>query len=429
MTAATRSNVRHALRVAAIATAVLAAVYVAAVGIFDVAVSHRLNAQVDARLTAALDEARDYLVNEPKGADRAPPGVNDSDDAPLYVWRVGSDHTVVSASIGAPLLPRRSWSPTGRPTTAPIASSTFRLRAIGFDGGWLVAGISVAYQRHDRTLLVEVELVAAPVVLLGMFLGALVIGVKASAPVEQARRRQLEFTSDASHELRTPLSVIEAEVDVALARDRPAADYRETLGRVRDESGRLRRIVENLLWLGRLDATPAPASAPIDLAVIAEQCVLRFAALASARHIDLRFAQRGTADPLISAPPEWADRLAGVLVDNACRYTPEGGTVQVLVEARGGRVVLAVEDSGPGIAPAERPRLFDRFHRASQEPGGTGLGLAIGDAVVRATGGQWQVGDSFLGGARMAVSWPRPHRGAGAEPGTPLPPPVTTGDR
>jgi two-component system, OmpR family, sensor kinase len=108
---------------------------------------------------------------------------------------------------------------------------------------------------------------------------------------------------------------------------------------------------------------------------------------------------------LLIAPPEWIDRLAGVLVDNACRYAGPGGQVRIQVRAQGGRISLTVEDSGPGIPAAERPRLFDRFHRATEHGSGAGLGLAIGDSIVRSTGGRWQVGDSALGGALMSVSW------------------------
>ena len=109
---------------------------------------------------------------------------------------------------------------------------------------------------------------------------------------------------------------------------------------------------------------------------------------------------------MIAASPEWLDHLVGVLVDNACRYTPERGSIEVALSSDGGRVRLAVDDSGPGIAPEQRQRIFDRFHRATTEPGGTGLGLAIADAVVRSTGGRWEIGSSALGGASMAVSWP-----------------------
>ncbi len=105
--------------------------------------------------------------------------------------------------------------------------------------------------------------------------------------------------------------------------------------------------------------------------------------------------------------PDWLDRLLGVLLDNACRYSPAGGAVDVSVTHEAGRVRLSVDDSGPGIPEAERGRVFDRFHRATEAPGGSGLGLAIADAIVKASGGRWRIGTSARGGASMAVSWPR----------------------
>ena len=119
---------------------------------------------------------------------------------------------------------------------------------------------------------------------------------------------------------------------------------------------------------------------------------------------------------LISAPPGWIDQLAGVLMDNACRYAGPDGVVRIGVRADGGRISLTVEDSGPGIVEAERPRLFDRFHRVTGRGPGAGLGLAIGDSIVRSTGGRWHVGESPLGGALMVVTWrrnPAPRRLAG----------------
>jgi Histidine kinase-, DNA gyrase B-, and HSP90-like ATPase len=96
-----------------------------------------------------------------------------------------------------------------------------------------------------------------------------------------------------------------------------------------------------------------------------------------------------------------------VLVDNACRYAGTGGTVRIGVAHRGARVVLTVEDSGPGIPAEMRSRLFDRFHRSTDQGGSAGLGLAIADSIVRSTDGQWRVSDSELGGALFEVSWRR----------------------
>jgi signal transduction histidine kinase len=241
--------------------------------------------------------------------------------------------------------------------------------------------------------------------------------------VELARRRQLEFTADASHELRTPLSVIDAEVSLALGGNRSAEEHRSTLERVKRESLRLRTIVEDLLWLSRFDSQPPPpGNEPVDISAIATACADRFDAVAKSRDIALSVRHEVEGQPWINAPPEWIDRLVAVLVDNACRYAGSGGTVQITVSAQGNRVSLAVEDNGPGIAPEERAKLFDRFHRATDEGNGAGLGLAIGDAVVKATGGDWRVGQAALGGARMEVRWHRATTARQAVEHVPSPP-------
>jgi signal transduction histidine kinase len=256
-------------------------------------------------------------------------------------------------------------------------------------------------------VLIASEILVGPVLLLALYFGSLAIGLKASAPVERARRQQLEFTADASHELRTPLSVIEAEIGLALSNQRDSGYYRASLERVAGEGKRLRRIVDDLLWLARFDSEPPPpGEEPVDLVTIAEVCARRFEPVAAARELQLSVVRRETAPLSIKAPPGWIDRLLGALIDNACRYSRIGGAVRVVVGRSGSKVFLAVDDSGPGIAPEERPLLFDRFHRATDQAGGAGLGLAIADSVVQSTGGRWSIGDSPSGGARMEVTWP-----------------------
>ena len=333
----------------------------------------------------------------------------DADSAPVFLWRADARGSVTGHSPAAPALPPSvlaAWSPReGYAFTVGLSSlGPFRLKMTRDDGAWLVAGQSVAGDAHTRRLLLYGEIIAGPFLLLAMFGGLLVVGQRALAPVEQARRRQLEFTADASHELRTPLSVIRAEADVALAAPRAAGQYRDALTRIQGESRRLRQLVDDMLWLARFDSSPPPpGEEPVDLSTLAQACADRFRAVGPAVSAETR-----DGAVLINAPPEWIDRLAGVLVDNACRHAGPDGKVRIQVRAQGSRVSLTVEDSGPGIPEAERPFLFDRFHRVSQDgasPGGAGLGLAIGDSIVRSTGGRWHVGDSPLGGALLSVSW------------------------
>ena len=173
-----------------------------------------------------------------------------------------------------------------------------------------MAGQSLAEQQHTMNVLRGGEALVGPVLLLAMFAGSLIIGLRALSPVEQSRRRQLEFTADASHELRTPLSVISAEIGIALSAPRPAADYQAALLRIGDESQRLRRIVEDLLWLARFDSQPPPpGDEPLDLCTIAGQCADRFAAVAHSQSLGISVTVPPAQAAWISAPPEWIDRL------------------------------------------------------------------------------------------------------------------------
>jgi signal transduction histidine kinase len=462
----------HAVRVALAATVLIGIVYAGCVAALDAVLAGRFVAQVDARL-------RDHLADGGRGvtgirgigngtrhrpvaggadsAGQADSAGGDADDedvdgAPVFLWVVrpgGQPGATVALTASAPPLPAGVRPGSSKPWTAQIGSHAFRLDGREISGDWLVAGQSMAEETHFQGVLVEGEVLAGPVLLLAVFAGSLIIGLRALAPVELSRRRQLEFTADASHELRTPLSVISAETSIALSSPRDAAGYRATLARIQGEGQRLRTIVEDLLWLARFDSHPPPPDdEPIDLGAIAGECAARFRPVASAESVEVCLAADGAEDAgngeadagqgsdgqgsdgqgsdgqgsesgsgggqagdgglaWISAPPDWIDRLAGVLMDNACRYAGPGGRVRISALARGNWVSLVVEDSGPGIPPGDRPRLFDRFHRATEHGSGAGLGLAIGDSIVRSTGGRWKIGESALGGARVEVCWRR----------------------
>jgi two-component system sensor histidine kinase CiaH len=416
-----RSHLAHAVRVAAVSTVIIASVYVVVSVVFDVVVSHRMVAQVDKSL-----RERTHDVIGKGTLTRSPGGANDDhgvEAAPVLLWRVNAAGHALALSDGAPRLPDTAWSRGSQPTTSVIGSISFRLLATRVGESWVVAAQSLSETGHEKRVLVTGEAIAGPIVVLAIFLGALIIGLKASRPVEQARRQQLDFTADASHELRTPLSVIEAEVTLALSTPRDAARYRDTLERVNGESKRLRHIIDDLLWLARFDSEPTPPpDEVVDVYAVARTCADRFRGVARSRGIELSVERQGDPEPLVTAPPDWMDRLAGVLVDNACRYAGAGGTVGIVVSTRGSRTSLAVEDSGPGIPPEERSQLFDRFHRATDDGSGTGLGLAIADSIVRSTGGRWRVDDASLGGAHFSVTWHRPHTrepGSESRPGTP----------
>jgi signal transduction histidine kinase len=396
-------EVVHAAKVALVASVLIGVVYGACITVLDWFVSARMVQSVDTRLADQLGDMR------PKGLPDAPSAGEDTDAAPVYLWYLTRSGPVALPGSNAPRLPSGIRLTAGSDMTVKLAPARFRLAAGRAGDRTVLAGQSLQSEDHLVSLLRTGEALAAPFLLVAMFAGALVIGLRALSPVEQARRRQLEFTADASHELRTPLSVISAETSVALSAPRKAGDYRAVLERIGRENGRLQKIVEDLLWLARFDsAPPQPEDEPLDLGTIAAECAERFRPVGATQEFDVQVLTGEPRPVWISAPPDWIDRLAGVLMDNACRFAGPGGTVRISAAQRGARVTLTVEDSGPGVPAELRPRMFDRFHRSTEQGGSAGLGLAIADSIVRSTDGQWRIGDSPLGGALFEVSWRRP---------------------
>jgi len=404
VTAAALPSVRRvSIRVALLATAVVAAAYLAVcVGVIAI-VQRNLTDQIDQRITASFVRLDDDHGHDDHPYQAPPP--ERFGGAPVVVWAVDSGGQVHTDSTN-PALPAEYTAVRG-PVTATINGVDLRLAGQAVGDDWVVIGQSLEAVSETRQNVIVAELLIAPFLLGAVFLGALWIGRRVAAPIEASRRRQLDFTADASHELRTPLAVIEAQTSLALAGQRDVAWSRAAFERVDDEAKRMRRMIEDLLWLARFDASKRPLDVePVDLAVMGGRAVDRFGPVAETRHltIDIHAPPDGA---VVAEPPEWLDRLLGVLLDNACKYAPDGGRVDVTVAIDGSRVALTVDDSGPGIPEGERTRIFDRFHRATDEAGGAGLGLAIADAIVRATGGRWRVASSPSGGARMGVSWTR----------------------
>jgi two-component system OmpR family sensor kinase len=205
----------------------------------------------------------------------------------------------------------------------------------------------------------------------------------------QALSAQRRFTADAAHELRTPLTALALQLQ-ALAMADDAAGRDEALADMRQGLARATRLVQQLLQLSRLEPSEEPMRRDaVDLVVLAKRVVADFSARADALGIDLGAAIDGRPPPLIG-DAEQLRVLLNNLVDNALRYTPAGGKVDVRVRAgaRAGEVCLEVADSGPGVAEAERERIFRRFYRGQAErrgeldPASAGLGLAIVDAVA-----------------------------------------------
>jgi signal transduction histidine kinase len=217
------------------------------------------------------------------------------------------------------------------------------------------------------------------------------------------------FVADASHELRTPLSVIRGEADVALARDRGAAEYRQSLGVILDESRRLSRLVEDLLNLARADSGHVRLErSEFYLNDLVAECCRSMRALAEARGVTLEC--EPAPDTAFRGDEELLRRLVLNLLDNAIRYTPAGGKVTAALEANGAGARLRIADTGIGISETALPRVFDRFYRAdearSRQDGGFGLGLAIVQWIAESHGGAVEAASRPGSGSTFTVTLP-----------------------
>lgn len=201
------------------------------------------------------------------------------------------------------------------------------------------------------------------------------------ARLRESLERQRRFISDAAHELRTPLSALQIQIDNLRHNGRDGR-FADRLAELEAGISRATSLVSKLLRLARYDANePAPAPRPIDLVQLAVDTVAHLTPLAESRSIDLGVTRRNQAFA-IGAPADF-EIILGNLVENAVRYTPQGGSVDVAVEVTGQEARIEVRDTGPGIQEEEMARVFERFFRARpQDAEGSGLGLAIAKAAA-----------------------------------------------
>ncbi|GAA0801374.1 sensor histidine kinase [Spirilliplanes yamanashiensis] len=242
--------------------------------------------------------------------------------------------------------------------------------------------------------------------------------------LDDAFRAQRQLIDDASHELRSPLAIIRTNLDASLTVASAPADERERAVAVVDRATtRMSRLVEDLLATARRDAG-ALADTDVDLAAAALEAGEEFAAVAAERGLAIRYAV--TDDLHLIGDPDALRRAAVNLLSNAVRLAPAGSTVTIGAGRDGGWLWLAVADEGPGIAPGDLPRVFDRFWRTADAAGAsrdrrTGLGLAIVRQIVESHGGH-AVAFSALGAGSTFVLWlPSAERTDDAPPPTTAP--------
>ena len=216
---------------------------------------------------------------------------------------------------------------------------------------------------------------------------------------------QRHFVADAAHELRSPLAALKLQAQ-ALRRTGDAAQREASLQRLETGIERGIRLVGQLLVLARADSEPAAAPEPLELRQLARDAVAEVLPQAHARRIDLGL--ETDAEARVTGQTEALQILLRNLLENAVKYTPAGGRVDISIAPQPSGVLLSVEDSGPGIPDAERERVFDRFYRAADASAtGSGLGLAIVRTIAQRHGATVALGRSQrLGGLRVDVLLP-----------------------
>lgn len=307
------------------------------------------------------------------------------------------------------------WMQVDDETLAALCERALAARAA--EGFWADAGIAYA-RKEDRVAFVNLQnehaqLRTGRLAWCLVYLGALGVFAViilflsrwALRPVEQSWDQQHRFVSDASHELKTPLTVILANLDILQAE---RGDSR-WLSAARAEGLHMKQLIEDLLFLARSDEARQPARLQVlSMTDTAHEAALAFETLAFEN--GLRLHTDIAPDVHVRGDAGMLRQLANILMDNAVKYTPSGGTIRLSLQRQRDRVALCVENSPAYIEPAELARLFDRFYRldkARAKPaGGYGLGLSIAAEIARQHGGALRAASSRETGTSFTLSMP-----------------------
>jgi len=350
-----------------------------------------------------------FVVTDSRGAVVANPRQIDASDIDFpdlvsavkngKLWRDVSVHGQAYRLETTPLPANSAVAPDGDIFTAPRASGTL----------YLSVGRSINSRDSQLATLLWVLVAGGGIAVILSGAGGLWLAGRALGPIRESVEMQRRFLSDVSHELRTPIAVIRANNELLLRHAESTIESNlDQVEAVAEEAEQMTRMIDDLLTLARADEGRLRVEVvPIDLGRLADEVVRDMAAVAEHHGIAL--------SATCSATTVVGDRgrlrqLALILIDNAIKYTPPGGSVRVHCRRSGGRVELAVEDTGPGIARDDQQRIFDRFFRAeksrSRGLGGTGLGLAIASRIAEAHGGRISVASEPGHGSTFTVRLP-----------------------
>lgn len=281
-------------------------------------------------------------------------------------------------------------------------------------GGWLLARRALA--PVDRMALAARRISAARLTErleetgIGDELDRLAVTLNAMlGRLDDAFRQIRQFSADASHELQTPLTILKGELEVALRHTRTPHEYQQTLRSALEETDRIAVLVDGLLLLSRADAGVLRMDRqPVDLAQLLHEVQTQTKVLAAAKRLSLEL--QPPEPVVVRGDGERLRRMVLNLVENAIKYTPEGGRLRLALERRQGWALLHVSDTGVGIPPEEQGRVFQRFYRAEDTrlhgPEGSGLGLCIARSIAEAHGGRILVDSAPDRGSTFTVHLP-----------------------
>ncbi len=230
-------------------------------------------------------------------------------------------------------------------------------------------------------------------------------------PIKKAHEQQRRFISDASHELRTPLAILRTDIDVALKKNRSVEYYHSLLQQSRDELIRLSELANSLLVLARSDSSELPlVTQDVDVVDLLAQTVAKFRERLNHKRLECSvvFPEESL---LVTGNPQMLEQVFTNLLDNAMKFSSEGGNITVAAVKRGAEVTISFRDQGVGMSLEEQEKIFEPFYQvdaARSRATGSGLGLAISRAVVKRHHGKLTVDSTPGAGSTFVVSLPAP---------------------
>ena len=392
------------------------------------AIGHRFTAELDRSLhdaAAQLERAAQTRELEAGAAGRVVDAVEELHIADRSLYLLDSAGTAISPSAVPDWVPN-AVARINETATVDIEhevsrDKTLRLFAERYTlaSGRTIIAVATAdkIELEDRySALITAFGAAAIIALVMVAIGGWLLIRQATAPIERSMAQMRRFMADAAHELRTPITVLRAQAEVALQRDRESGAYVTALHGIEAESRRLGHIVDDLLTLARADSGERSLTfSRVFLDDIVMDALGAAGAMAASRGIALTVGEFEEAP--VDGAAELLRQLVMILLDNAIKFTPAGGNVAVTVGRRDGDALVTIADNGPGIAPVDLPHVFERFYRGDParprgpvdgaSASGAGLGLSIAQWIADAHHARLSLVSTTPGGTIASVRFPQ----------------------